>query len=280
MPNDNEIAFWDGEAGLRWVAFAEQLDRAFAPIGAAALAAAQARPAEAVLDIGCGCGTSSLELAELVGPTGSVDGIDVSRPMLAVAERLARGRSLQNARFVLADASTYAFEEQTVDLSFSRFGVMFFDDPVAAFTNVRRSIRPDGRLVFACWRDLAANPWFAVPIEAVRRHLPAGPKPDPEAPGPLAFADARRVRGILERAGFADVSFEAFDATLSLGTRASALEMLREVGPAARLLAEGDHRERASALLALDEALGANERDGAVELGAGTWIVRALPAQD
>jgi SAM-dependent methyltransferase len=277
MPNSEEIAYWNDEAGSRWATFQERIDHVLAPLGAAGLASAALQPAEAVLDIGCGCGATLLELANAVGAKGSVVGVDVSQSMLAVAEQRAQGLGLANVRCVLADASTYAFGEAAFDLAFSRFGVMFFDDPVGAFANVRRSLRADGRLVFVCWRDLAANPWFHVPLEAVRPHVAAQPKPDPEAPGPLAFADPNRVRAILEHAGFEDVQFEAFDARLTLGLGPRACELLSQIGPASRLLAGADDRARADAVVALDRALSAHETDGGVVLGGGVWIVSARP---
>lgn len=277
-PNAAEIAYWNDEAGSRWVRFQARIDRAFAPLGAAGLAAAAVRPGETVLDIGCGCGATSLELSDAVGSTGRVVGVDVSRSMLAVAEERAGVAGLGNARFVLADASTEAFDERVFDLAFSRFGVMFFDDPVAAFVNVRRSLRSGARLVFVCWRELGANPWFHVPLEAVRPCVPAQPKADPQAPGPLAFAEPSRVRGILEHAGFENIQFEAFDAKLSLGTLATATETVSRIGPASRLLEGADDPARADALLALNLALTPYESDGDVRLGAGVWIVRARPA--
>ena len=198
MPNDEEIAYWNAEAGSRWAEFQERIDRAFAALSAAGLAAAAVKPGEAVLDIGCGCGATSLDLA---AAAQAVTGIDVSRSMLGVAERRAAATGIANAEFTLADASTYAFERAAFDVAFSRFGVMFFEDPVAAFTNIRPALKPTGRLTFVCWRDLAANPWFSVPVEAVRPFVPPQPKVDPNEPGPLSFKDPERVREILERAG-------------------------------------------------------------------------------
>ena len=275
VANAEEIAFWNDAAGARWSTFHERIDRAFAALGTAGLAAAGARPDDSVLDIGCGCGASSLSLGEAVGATGSVIGVDVSRPMLAIAKGRATALGLSNVRFSLADASTENFAAHRFALAFSRFGVMFFEDPVAAFVNVRRALAPRGKLVFVCWRELAANPWFSVPAEAVRPLLPVQPKPDPEAPGPLAFADPARVRGFLEQAGFDDVRFDSFDALLPLGTRACASELLSEIGPAARLLEGADERVRTAARLALDDALRAHEADGNVALRGGIWIVRA-----
>lgn len=278
MPNLTEIAYWNDDAGSRWVTFAQQIDRAFAPLTAAGLAAATVRAGEAVLDIGCGCGATLLEQAKVVGTTGSVVGVDVSQPMLAVAEQRARLLGLANVRCVLADASNYAFAQGAFNLEFSRFGVMFFDDPAGAFGNLRRALRADGRLVFVCWRELAANPWFHVPLEAVRPCVPAQPAPDPEAPGPLAFADPDRVRGILERAGFDDVQFARFDAGLPVGDRMSAGELLSQIGPTARLLSGANESARADAKRALDRALHMHEIDGEVVLGASVWIVAARPA--
>jgi SAM-dependent methyltransferase len=275
QPNLDEIAYWNDEAGSRWAFYQSQMDRALAPLGAFGLAAAAAEVGADVLDVGCGCGASSLDLASAVGRTGRVVGIDVSRPMLAVAEERARTAGLDNLRFVLADAATATFGDETYRLAYSRFGVMFFDDPLRAFRNVRRALRSDGRVVFVCWRDLAANPWFAVPAAAIRPFLPPQPKPDPNAPGPLAFADPARVGGILEAAGFEAVRFEACDATVSLGPHASALELLSHIGPASRLLDSADEGDRAKALLSLSAVLQEHERDGDVGIAGGVWVVSA-----
>jgi SAM-dependent methyltransferase len=272
----DEISYWNSEAGSRWAVYQEQMDRALAPLGEFGLEAAAAGLGDdGVLDIGCGCGASSLALASAVGRTANVVGIDVSRPMLAVAEERARTAALDNLRFVLADAATETLGNDSFSLAFSRFGVMFFDDPLRAFQNVRRALRPGGRLVFVCWRDLSANPWFAVPAAAIRPYLPPQPKPDPDAPGPLAFADPTRVRGILEGAGFEGVRFEARDAIVSLGPLASALELLSHIGPASRLLDAVDEGARADALLSLSAVLREHERGGDVGIAGGVWVVTA-----
>jgi SAM-dependent methyltransferase len=195
--------------------------------------------------------------------------------MLGVASERARAAGLDNIRFVLADAATEDVGRATFDLAFSRFGVMFFDDPLRAFENVRRALRAAGRIVFVCWRDLAANPWFAVPAAAIRPYVPPQPTPDPHAPGPLAFADAARVRGILEGAGFEAVRTEARDANVALGSHAAALDLLSHIGPASRLLAGLDEHVRAQALLALGDVLREHERDGEVAIMGGVWVVSA-----
>ncbi len=273
-PNRDEVAYWNDDAGSRWVEFQERIDRAFAPLSAAGLALAAAQPGESVVDIGCGCGATVLELADAVGSSGSVLGVDVSRSMLALAGQRA-GERLPNVRLHVADAATHAFDESSVDLAFSRFGVMFFDDPVSALANVRRALRPGGRLVFVCWRDLAANPWFHVPLEAVHPHLPPQPKVHPHAPGPLAFADRDRVEDILRQAGYDDVRSSAFDAVLELGPEPQATELLSQIGPTSRLFAGGDEAARAVAREALSVALRGHAPDGHVRLRAGVWMVVA-----
>ena len=275
MPNAAEIAYWNDEPGARWAALHERIDRAFATLSAAGLAVAAAGPGEVVLDVGCGTGVTSLALAASVTGAGSVTAVDISRPMVAVAEERARALALGNVRFVLADAAVHRFAERAYDLVFSRFGVMFFDDPAGAFANIRPALHPGGRLVFVCWRELAANPWIHVLTAAVRPHVPAQPKAGPEEPGPLSFADPERVRALLGRAGFRDVTFAAVDAELPFGTRAAACEFLSKIGPASRLLEGANERERDAALRALDAALNPHERDGDVLLGAGVWIVSA-----
>jgi SAM-dependent methyltransferase len=193
--------------------------------------------------------------------------------MLAVARE--RTQLATNAEFVLADASTHAFGASVFDLVFSRFGVMFFDQPARAFANLRLSLRPRGRVTFVCWRPLADNPWFSVPLEAARTVVSAPPASDPDAPGPLAFADPDRVRRILAEAGFAHVQIDAFDAMLPLGERASAAAFLTGLGPAARLLGDAAQPVRASAENAIERALRPYETPYGVQLGAGVWIVRA-----
>ena len=174
-----------------------------APLGRRASRAFAAHRDESVLDIGCGSGESTLDLARAVAPDGTVVGIDLSATVLAFAQRAAEG--CERVRFVQADAQVFPFEPASFDAAFSRFGVMFFADPAAAFSNIRRSLRPNGRLAFVCRRALEENPLDIVPLRAASTHLPPQPAHDPEAPGPFAFANPDRVRGILERAGFGEI---------------------------------------------------------------------------
>src|SRR5689334_8579890 len=166
-----------------WAQVREPLERQLAPLGRRALAALAPRPGESVLDIGCGGGDTALDLARAVAPDGTVVGIDLSAAVLAFAQRAARGN--ERIRFVQADAQVFPFEPASFDATFSRFGVMFFADPTAAFINIRRSLRPNGRLAFVCWE----NQLDILPLRAASAHLPPQPAHDPNAPGPFAFAD-------------------------------------------------------------------------------------------
>src|SRR5881628_2723223 len=152
---------------------------------------------ERVIDIGCGCGDTTIALARRVGPAGLVLGIDVSAPMLARAADAAREAGVAHVRFEHADAQTHRFPAQAFDVLYSRFGVMFFSDPAAAFGNLRTALRPGGRLGFVCWQAVPENPWIAVPLEAAAQHMALPPPPAPGAPGPFSFADPERVRRIL-----------------------------------------------------------------------------------
>ncbi len=275
-PNADQIDYWNGEAGARWVTFQERIDGVFVPLTAAALDHASPQVGEAALDIGCGCGATALELARRVGAGGSVAGIDVSKPMLERAAERARAAQLTNVKLVLADAATYSFPEGPFDVAFSRFGVMFFDDPVCAFANIRSSLRPGARLMFVSWRSLAENPWFLVPLAAAQPHLPLQPEADPEAPGPLAFADPNRVRRILEEAGFTGVEFHRHDTMMKLGgpnDLEAALDFVMRVGPLARALADADARATAAATVAIRDALREHETAEGVALRAGVWFV-------
>jgi SAM-dependent methyltransferase len=198
--NEAEITYWNSAAGRRWVERQQSQDVVLGPILQATLERARLRQGERVVDIGCGTGASSIALAERVGPSGQVLGVDVSAPMLArAAERLPPGAPVN---FVRADATTYRFESAEFDLLFSRFGVMFFAEPARAFTNLRTALKPSGRLAFACWRKFDENPWLQVPLRAALEHVPPPPRPGPEDPGPFAFASEQRVHGILSDAGF------------------------------------------------------------------------------
>ncbi len=278
-PNAEQIRYWNELAAPSWIAQQERLDRLLQPVGERALARAAAAAGEAVLDVGCGCGTSTLALAAAVGTGGRVLGVDVSRPMLEQARARAAQRGLSQVRFLEADAQTAELEPAVFDLLFSRFGVMFFADPRAAFANLRSALRPGARVTFACWQALARNPWMTVPLSAVAKHLTLPAPPPPGAPGPFAFADPDRVRGFLEQAGLAEVAFEDLQLPLAVGggETESAVELLLQVGPVGALLRDAgagpELRERVAA--SLREALVPFASPSGPRLPSAAWLVSA-----
>jgi len=272
-PNAAQIDYWNTTAGETWAQFNDQLDRQLEPLGLEAIRALAPARGERVLDIGCGCGQTTLELARRVGPTGVAVGVDISRPMLDVARNRASASDGAPASFLEFDAQTGALG-QTFDAAFSRFGVMFFADPAVAFANIRRALKPGGRLAFVCWRAFADNPWMRAPFEAAQPFLPPSPPPDPTAPGPFAFADADRMRSILGDAGFSDIAIEPFDTTIGGSDIDQTLALTFRVGPLGRALKDNP----ASAPLAVDAVratLKRFETPRGVMMPAAVWIVQA-----
>ncbi len=277
-PNEEQIEYWDATRGALWVAEQETLDRLIGPAGQLALAQASVRAGERVLDVGCGCGTTSLELGRRVGPGGRVLGIDVSRPMLARASERAREAGLAQVEFRRADAQTAELEPD-FDVLFSRMGVMFFADPPAAFANLHRAMRPGARLAFVCWRALADNPWMYLPLQAISSIVPPLPPPDPHAPGPLALADAARTQQILESSGWRDVRCEAESVELEIPSERGveqAVEFMMNLGPTGRALESASETERARAAEAMADALRPFQSSSGLHMQGGVWIVSAL----
>ncbi len=270
--NADQIAFWNGDAGAKWVKSQERLDAMLAGITVELIKSAKPSPGERILDIGCGCGDTSLQLA---AKGGHVTGLDISEPMLGRAKQRAKEADAPHVEFVHADASAHRFEP-LYDLLFSRFGVMFFADPDRAFANMRKALKPSGRLAFVCWRDWRENEWVRVPIGAVRPHVPPQPQLGPEDPGPFSFADLARVRRILSSAGFDRITARPFDAQLGLGaTLEDAIAHIQEFGPVSRMLAEANETQKAQAAAALREAFKPYADRKPLSLGGAVWIVTA-----
>lgn len=279
-PNQQQISDWNGPVGGRWLTYNDWLDERTAAYGEAAFAAVAPKPGEAVLDIGCGAGATSLELARAVGASGHVIGVDVSEPLIGRARERAQASGLP-VEFRLADASAPLFAPHRFDLLFSRFGVMFFDDPVAAFTELRKTLKPDGRIAFACWQEPAKNDWYALPLNAIAG-IVASEAVDTNAPGPFALSDPRRIERILTEAGFAQVELRAFDAPFYYGrgdTRAAmvedALQQVFRVGPIQRLLAAQSDEVREQATVAIQAKLEDLTTEQGLAISGATWTVQA-----
>jgi ubiquinone/menaquinone biosynthesis C-methylase UbiE len=269
-----QAEFWNGPGGKMWLGAYERIERSIQDFGNAGLAAADARQGERVLDIGCGTGGTTAQLARAIGPTGHALGVDISEPLIGAA----RAQGLGNASFEVGDAATWPFEAESFDLVFSRMGVMFFADPVAAFRNIQRALKSTGRLVFICWRTPPENPWAAVPMRAAQPHLPPIERPGPEDPGQYSFGDRARVERILTGAGFKDVSFAPVDLMLNQGRDIpDVLERISEFGPLARLFRETTPEQVAKAKAAIADALKPHAKADGVNLAGACWLVRARP---
>jgi SAM-dependent methyltransferase len=266
---DLQIEYWNGPGGQRWVESRDRLEQNMAHITQALFALVAPQLGERVLDVGCGCGRTTAALQERTGAPAL--GLDVSLPMVTVAQQQAR----PGLAFVHGDAATYALTP-TYDLLFSRFGVMFFADPIAAFTHLRTALAPNGRVVFVCWRALALNVWASLPLAAARELLPPQPPVDPQAPGPFAFADRERLKGILASAGFREVTVEPHDTVMRMGdTLEDAARDATILGPLARLTTDLPAATLADIRTRIAAAYAPFVMPGGVEPTAAVWLVTA-----
>jgi SAM-dependent methyltransferase len=276
-PNAGQAAAWDGDEGLHWVEYQARYDKMAGGFTGPLLAAAAIAEADRVLDVGCGCGQTT-RLAARTATRGTAVGVDLSGPMLARAREDAAGESLTNVAFEQGDAQVHRFPRHGFDVAMSRFGVMFFDDPVAAFSNLGDALRRGGRLAFLCWQDISHNEWIAVPASAALAHVPV---PDDlggaaDGAGPFSLSDPDRVGHVLASAGFGDVTTTAVEAPLWLGDDADdAVAFIRGTGMARGLLGSVDPATAQQALDAVATALRPYERADGLTLGGAAWLVTA-----
>lgn len=277
-PNAEQIRHWNEINGPRWAALQGRLDAQLDPVGLSAMERLTLPSDARVLDVGCGCGSTTIELAQRLATSGAVTGVDISGPLLARAIERAADAAIANVRFVQADAQTFAFEEGSFDAVFSRFGVMFFADPVAAFANLRRALKPRGVITFVCWRNAKENAWVTVPMMAALPFLEAPTPPAPGTPGPFSLADRERLTSVLSAAGFADISIEADNPKLLLGGGSdldATVDFALQIGPTAALLREQSVERVDEVRAAVRAALAPYQTADGIALGAAIWIVRA-----
>ncbi len=265
--------YWNGRGGAHWVEEQAFTDGMLAEVATRLIAHADAPQAAEILDIGCGAGATTVLLAA-AAPAARVTGLDLSAPLIAVA----RGRSAAGVTWIEGNAATHDFGQTRFDLLISRFGVMFFGNPTAAFSHLRATLRPNGRLVFACWRSFAENPWMRVPLEAACKHVPWPPRPEPEDAGPFSFASPDRVRRILGAAGFADPVFTPVDLVLDVAGGAgldAAVFHTTRIGAASRAMADQPAALQEKARAEIRAALAPYVVGDAVQLPAAVWFVSA-----
>jgi SAM-dependent methyltransferase len=275
--NADQFKYWNEDTGRAWIDYEEHTDVLTKPFGEEAMRVLAPAEGEAMLDVGCGTGATTMELARRVGPSGGVVGVDISRPMLERARQRAAEAHLDNIDFVHADAQTETLPAHR-DGVYSRFGIMFFDDPTAAFANLARALKPDGRLAFVCFQVREHNPWLFLPARAAEPHL-GDPKLAPNnVPGPFGLADPDRTRSILETAGLQDIRVDPFviDFRLPGGDDVDGVAaVMLAVLPTRHLLAAADDQARQAAEKAVSEALAPYRTDDGVRLRGSTWVVSA-----
>ncbi|WPZ20531.1 methyltransferase domain-containing protein [Sulfitobacter faviae] len=273
--NSDQVEFWSASAGQRWAARQAELDILMQPVLDGMLARAELAPGLRVLDIGCGAGAGCLAAAEAVGDAGAVLGVDVSAPLLDLAWQ--RAAALPHVAFHHGDATTLALSPP-YDRLISRFGVMFFADPVLSFTRMAAQLSPGAKLSFAAWGQIPENPFFTLPARAARATIGAMPKSDPDGPGPFAFRDPERVVSILAEAGFVDIACKVTRLDLPpAGTVDDLAQQMCDIGPASGAI---NHFEAGPAQVAelrqtIAEALRPYAKDGPLRLPAEINFVTA-----
>ncbi len=271
-PNAQQIQLWNQSSGEVWREFQPVLDVMLGPIADILAQQAEAHGGASVLDVGCGAGALTLQMAQRLGPYAQALGVDISASLLAAARsRPHPPGSL--AGFLQADAQTYPFEEGAFDTVVSRFGVMFFDDPVAAFANIRRACRPDASLTFMAWRGLRENPFYALAQDVAAAYV-ALPEPAPDAPGQFAFADPDRIRSILAASGWRSAEVRAVDTPTEL-PEAHLQAFLTRMGPLGRVFPGLDQAAQEALAEALRSAAQPFVADGAARFQSACWLVTA-----
>ncbi len=277
MANQKMAEFWAAYAPT-WLELEDDLEAQLGGIGRLAMEPLVLGRGHHVIDVGCGSGTTTRELARRVAPDGTALGVDIAAEMLELARRKAADEGVDNVEFLRADAQVHDLGEHRFDSAYSRLGVMFFADPVAAFANIRRALKPGGQLVFLCFQPLAANEWTLVPAQVAMAVTGTPPAPpDPDRPDPFSLSDPERVRQILNEAGYESIHIEPrADWIVTPEDRISETARTRaRIGAVARVLVGADDATRARVIEAIAEEMRSRVEDGEVRLSRGTLLVTA-----
>jgi len=270
--------YWNGNGGQKWLSFQEFMDGFLMSFGRQAMNAAHIRQGDHVLDIGCGCGETSIDISRQVGSEGYVHGLDISGLLVDKAMANKALAEAKNITFHLGDAQKFNFDKALSDLVFSRFGMMFFDDPVAAFSNMRQALKVNGRLAFACWNSVKDNEWVRLSLDVVGRHLALPQPAEIGEPGPFSLADPQRIYRILDDAGFSHIEIEQFNTPVIIGSKVEeTCHFLTQMGPAGSVISEAEADESiiANIFADLHEELMPHKTEKGVILNAAAWIVTA-----
>ena len=270
---DEQARLWNGVGGQTWVELQDLIERIFEPVQQLLVASMEARPGSRVLDVGCGTGATTLAAARVVGPEGRCTGIDISEPMIAVARERASREGLPT-QFICADAEAYRFEPASVDRVISRFGVMFFGDPVRAFANMRHAAADDARLRCIVWRSPGENPFMTTAEKAAGPLLPAVPPRVPDAPGQFAFADRNRVQRILDESGWSEIDIAPLDVACTF-PESELARFVTRLGPVGQALSAADEATRTRVLEVVRPAFEPFVHGAEVRFTAACWTVAA-----
>ena len=276
--NKNQKDFWSGKGGDIWVERQNAMDTMLSPLGEAALNKLNFNEEENVLDIGCGCGHTTLNIAKRIGPSGNVTGLDISEPMLKRAKESAVEMSITNTSFKCVDVQTEDLGDQIYSAAFSRFGVMFFEDSIAAFKNINKSLISGGYLSFVCWQSPAVNPWQSLFIQEVKKFLDL-PSPPPRSPGPFAFMESEYVSSILEESKFQDITIEGHEAEVNMFSGRSLSDSVKDyisINPVVtQMLKESSENQIAEIVNSAIEAFSPYYSEKGLIFPSATWLVTA-----
>jgi len=274
--NKNQRDFWSGKGGDIWVERQNAMDTMLSPLGEAALNKLNLNEGENVLDIGCGCGHTTLNIAKRISPDGQVTGLDISEPMLKRAKESANEMSISNASFNCVDVQTDDMGEEVYSAAFSRFGVMFFEDPVAAFCNISKSLITGASLSFVCWQSPALNPWQSLFIEAVKKYVDL-PSPPPRSPSPFAFMESEYVSSILEESNFQNIMIEGHEAEVNMFSGRSLSDSVKDyisINPVVSgMLKDSTEQEKTEIINSAIEAFSPYYSAKGLMFPSATWLV-------
>ncbi|MEQ1951935.1 class I SAM-dependent methyltransferase [Mesorhizobium sp. CN2-181] len=274
LPNRDQTELWNKGSGEAWVDMQALLDRLLEPFGRLVVDAGYPGEGGHVLDIGCGCGATTLAMARRVGGSGHCVGLDISHPLVSAARKRAAAENVANASFVEGDAQVHALEQESYNAVISRFGVMFFDDPVAAFGNIHRSARPGAKLAFVAWRSPAENEFMTTAVRAAAPLLPPMPAPNPDAPGQFAFADKSRVTSILEASGWSKVELQRAEVECQV-SEDDLMTYVTKLGPVGNALREADQPTAEKVTAVLRRAFAPFVDVGIARFTAACWLATA-----
>ena len=274
--NKNQRDFWSGKGGDIWVERQNAMDTMLSPLGEAALNKLNLNEGENVLDIGCGCGHTTLNIAKRISPDGQVTGLDISKPMLKRAKESANEMSISNVSFNCVDVQTDDIGEEVYSAAFSRFGVMFFEDPIAAFHNINKSLITGASLSFVCWQSPALNPWQSLFIEAVKKYVDL-PSPPPRSPSPFAFMESEYVSSILEESNFQNIMIEGHEAEVNMFSGRSLSDSVKDyisINPVVSgMLKDSTEQEKTEIINSAIEAFSPYYSAKGLMFPSATWLV-------